>query len=224
MSEPTIDPTTQVTRNIGLAFDFLDEVLADPAILDAIPDEATLVMMPHGDPALAAANFALAEQEARTGKDVHLRPVGGPAPDAPAWKATEHATAQFKMLTPRWPRQIEDQDIVLAYDRDRDALLIDFFAGRRVAVTLPFGPYVLMRVELATEEVVGYLVPDFLARAVPKMPHLARILAAAEFRPLTPDELGGMEPEADEPDLPRRPDERRHEVTEFIGDLVGATA
>src|SRR5215211_1618806 len=91
MSDETIprDLAEMTTKNFDLAGQFLQEILADPDILDEIPDGATVVLMPHGDTDLSEHNFSLAMREGDAGKNVLIRRVGVPEPDVPAWRSTE---------------------------------------------------------------------------------------------------------------------------------------
>lgn len=182
----------QVTANIRLAGQFLREAIAEPSILDAIPDGAAVVMLPHDDPDLARANFDLGLVLGDRGREVRWRRVGGPLPEAERWSAVDLRDFRFREITPRWQEGLDPRDLVVVYDRDRDVLLIDMAAGRRRGVALPTGPIAALLVDLETQEVFGYVMPDFLTRAVRVAPRLAMLLAAAELRSLTEEESGGL--------------------------------
>ncbi len=62
-------------RNLALAGDLLADILRDPALLEQIPDGATLVPLPEDDPPLAAYNLNLGCQVAAEGEDVYFRHV-----------------------------------------------------------------------------------------------------------------------------------------------------
>lgn len=62
-------------RNIGLGFDLFEAILDDVAILDEIPNGATVVLLPDDDQVLFDANIALGVNAARQGRDVLLRHV-----------------------------------------------------------------------------------------------------------------------------------------------------
>ena len=96
MSDETIprDVAEQTTKNLALLGRFLREALEEPAILDRIPDGATVVLMPPDDPELAQRNLALMARQMEAGKNVVLQHVGVPPPDAPAWRANERLTIE----------------------------------------------------------------------------------------------------------------------------------
>ncbi|HEY8477027.1 MAG TPA: DUF5647 family protein [Chloroflexota bacterium] len=52
----------QITQNLELAGAFLRHLLDHPEDLERISDEASIVIIPSGDPELAQANLALAQQ------------------------------------------------------------------------------------------------------------------------------------------------------------------
>src|SRR6476620_10715042 len=94
------------TRNLGVAGQFFRSVLNDPEILDGIPDDATVVLMPADDPEIAHANLEMALRQSDSGKNVLLYRVGTPAPDVAAWGANEHTFIQVKSVKPDWPKDI----------------------------------------------------------------------------------------------------------------------
>lgn len=71
----TITPSVAVDRNITLAFDFVSIVLDDPAILDTVPEGATLVFLPDDDPAMVESNVQLGSEIARNGANVYFMHV-----------------------------------------------------------------------------------------------------------------------------------------------------
>ncbi|MGH2535743.1 MAG: DUF5647 family protein [Thermomicrobiales bacterium] len=70
-----LDDATHAERNITMGFAFTRQILDDPSLLDAIPDGATLILIPGDDPALAEANLAMAIGEVRKGRNVYIRHV-----------------------------------------------------------------------------------------------------------------------------------------------------
>ncbi len=74
MIEPNdiLDPDGAADRNLALASEHLRAVFADAALLETIPEGATLVLIPEDDPALARHNFELARQVFATGRNVYL--------------------------------------------------------------------------------------------------------------------------------------------------------
>jgi Family of unknown function (DUF5647) len=193
------DIAEQTTKNINLAGRFLQEVLADPDVLDKIPDDATVVLIPPDDSDLARGNLALATKYAEAGKEVVLYRVGVPEPDVPAWREHEMTTIAMRKIAVHWPPALapESGDLIIVYDRDRDVLFVDFFGLRRLGMGFPIGGSgMAARVDVETEEIVGYLLAGFLTATVLRAPHLTSLLRIAEFRELTFEELGGLEPPA----------------------------
>ena len=62
-------------RNLALAGQFLQAVLDDPALVEQIPDGATLVLIPDDDPELARFNLDLGWKAVLAGEDVYFRHV-----------------------------------------------------------------------------------------------------------------------------------------------------
>jgi hypothetical protein len=77
-----LDAITAGTRNAELAFDLLQAQLANPELLNEIPNGATVVLIPEDDPALAEYNFGVARALIARGKNVYLKRVltAAPAP------------------------------------------------------------------------------------------------------------------------------------------------
>lgn len=59
-------------RAIEAAFDFLDAALADPAVLDRVPEGALLVIVPEDDPELARYNIEIGQQAVLAGRNVYF--------------------------------------------------------------------------------------------------------------------------------------------------------
>lgn len=64
-----------VDRNIMLSFEFAKSIIDDPAILEDIPDGATLVLLPDDDAELSRENLRLGVESAERGEDVYIRHV-----------------------------------------------------------------------------------------------------------------------------------------------------
>lgn len=67
---------SRVTRNIDLVRRHLLSVIANPALLDRIPDNGEVVLIPDDDPELAEANLEGGMRRIRQGQDItfiHLR-------------------------------------------------------------------------------------------------------------------------------------------------------
>ena len=68
----SLDPISD--QIVTQTFDWARAVVADPAILDEIPDGCTLVLLPEGaDDAFVEANLAIATRAARRGRNVYIR-------------------------------------------------------------------------------------------------------------------------------------------------------
>ncbi len=63
----------RIARNMEWTLAFLQSVLADPSILDEIPDEASVFLLPDDDPELAEANRRGAERARQRGRPVYVR-------------------------------------------------------------------------------------------------------------------------------------------------------
>lgn len=198
LPDAAIDRVTaeQTTKNLALLERFMNEALADPVLLDRIPNGATIIFLPVDDPELARQNFSRALARAQAGKQVVLQVVGLPRPDAPAWQPSQIGTLALEMLTPRWPAQLvpEPGDLTIIYDRERDILLVDYFGLRQTALAIPLSGGVALRIDRQDPEVVGHILVGFLSDLVERAPHLASVLRRAEFRALTDEELGGLIP------------------------------
>ena len=70
-----LEKATAIERNLDLAEQLLLAQLADPALLEEIPDGATVVLVPDDDPALAEHNLAVAREVFARGKNVYLKYV-----------------------------------------------------------------------------------------------------------------------------------------------------
>ena len=65
-------------KKIRLAGRLLREALDDPSILDAIPDGASVILLPYDDPETGVLNLGLAEQLAASSETVRLQGEPGP--------------------------------------------------------------------------------------------------------------------------------------------------
>jgi hypothetical protein len=66
-------------RVLALAGEFMRYIAANPATAPAIPDEATVILLPENDPDLAAYNTRLGMRALANGEDVyflHVRMTG----------------------------------------------------------------------------------------------------------------------------------------------------
>lgn len=77
---PPLDPQAAADRNLDLAGELLLSQLDDPALVERVPAEATLVLIPDDDPTLAEHNLTLARRVFATGRNVYLYHVRAAAP------------------------------------------------------------------------------------------------------------------------------------------------
>lgn len=222
--DTTLSPETAalIDANLELAHQFLDAAFDDPSLLDDLPPEATLVLIPANDPALARANFAIADREASLGKRVVLRIVGLPKTERPEWKATQVEQFQLNTLRPRWPERPKSVPVELSYYLDTDTLLISFAKGKRYGLPVPWrGPSYLL-VDPASQMVLGYLFPRFLGEVLSESPQLHAWLQQARRHDRTPDGLRTLIADlAPVPDAASEPSEEPtvEGVQELVGDL-----
>jgi hypothetical protein len=178
-----------IDANLELSRRFFSAAFDNPSLLEDVPTDATLVLIPIDDPDLARANVAAAEREASLGKRVVLRIVGVPRTERPGWDAIRLEQVEFTILRPRWPEGAEDDPVSLHYFQDTDVLVARFADDDRVGIAIPWhGPAILL-VELDSQEVLGYLLPRFVEGVVGEAPHLRDWLRQARIHDRTPDEV-----------------------------------
>jgi hypothetical protein len=66
---------TVASKIINLQFGFIRAIIADPSILDDIPNGVMLKLLPDDDPDLVEANIAIGLNAVGKGKDVYFRHV-----------------------------------------------------------------------------------------------------------------------------------------------------
>lgn len=157
----------QTTANIGLAFQLLDEVIADPDVNDDIPLGATVVPLPYHDPGLGLRNLALAARLATAGTAVYLRSV-----DAPPTLS--------RPRTPRFAAGWKSAGFAIRLADQFAALILDFSGEQRPTGPLFISEHVGLLVDIETVNVVGYVIPEAL------IAQLINRLLDASFRPPTP--------------------------------------
>lgn len=76
-SEPIdrLEESVAVERNMTLAFELARAIVDDPTLLEQIPDDATVVLVPEDDSELAQFNKAMGQQAAISGETVHLHRI-----------------------------------------------------------------------------------------------------------------------------------------------------
>jgi hypothetical protein len=139
------------TQNIGLAGRLLRQMLADPELLDDIPDGANLIVLPYDDPATTLRNVAQALRLSARGETVLLRRINGPT------RETERTLAR---LTP----DIDRGNLLLSVDVATGTMTFDFSGldSDRQLAWFPIGESIALLVDHLTRDVVGYRVPDAL--------------------------------------------------------------
>jgi len=70
-----VDRNRMFDRNLTLAFQLADAIVDDPALLEKIPEGATVIFLPDDDPELATANRAMGPAALDRGEDVYFRHV-----------------------------------------------------------------------------------------------------------------------------------------------------
>lgn len=73
IEEDSAEIDAQVVRDMEWTLEFLQSILADPSILDEIPDEASVFLLPDDDPELAEANLKGAERARQRGHPIYVR-------------------------------------------------------------------------------------------------------------------------------------------------------
>ncbi|MGH2531424.1 MAG: DUF5647 family protein [Thermomicrobiales bacterium] len=71
----SIEADALVTKQLDLVQRFHTAAFAEPALLDEIPDGATLVLLPDDDDAFVEESIAIGIQTLRHGRDVYFRHV-----------------------------------------------------------------------------------------------------------------------------------------------------
>lgn len=192
-SRVTDDMRNQTAKNLELIGRFLAEELEHGSADSEQSADIPLVLVPTDDESLARSNFELALRAADRGLRTRLHLVGRQKLMAPAWEKNDLKSIQLSQIRPHFPQEKPaPSDIVIVYDKRRDALLVDFFGGRRRALVLPVNEYAAVRIDPDTHDLIGYLLVSFLQVGAMNSPVLASALRKAEFRPITEEELGGI--------------------------------
>lgn len=194
-NDESIDESRAATigQNIECVRSFFRHALDDRSRIDGLPDDATIVVVPRDDPKAAAANVSLADRRGEDETPIYLW-VTDMAGEQGARPSPADRILSFRPFVVPWAEADAPNRHRFVYDAGRDVLLIDLLGGARQGLAMrPDGAAYVVLVDLETLEGFGYLVPRFLGRAILEVPKLAVAMAAAEFRPLRPEELGGLD-------------------------------
>jgi len=110
---------------------------------------------------------------------------------------TDHER-DVQILAPAWPdvASLIAERIRFTYDRPSDTLFVDFFGDARPAASDPLDlgdrDYFYLRVDVATDEVVGLQIEQFLSYAVVQHPELVDALVEAELVGIAADEAARL--------------------------------
>ena len=79
----TPEAIERINRNIELAGEFLQAVVADPSLVESIPFGASVFLIPADDPVMVEANLRGARRAHEAGQTVHVHhlPSAGKLPD-----------------------------------------------------------------------------------------------------------------------------------------------
>ncbi len=89
-------------------------------------------------------------------------------------------------------RSVDPSRVLISYDRRSDTLLMHLFGRDRDSVSVQSIGNRYWLVDPETEEVVGFHIEAFLARAVKDIPELIALLDYAELRGITPAEVRAL--------------------------------
>jgi len=109
---PTSNAAPVEARSRALWSRFHAAIFDDPAILDDIPNGATLVLVPRDDPALAAHELALGQEALAAGRDTYFRHVRiADLPEPPAADAVAPPVGGRRTFF-AWDGSVKRQDVV----------------------------------------------------------------------------------------------------------------
>ncbi len=98
----TPDETNELTRRgLRTTFGVMRDIVADPSVLDEIPDEVTMISIPADDPELAAAEGELGLAALRRGEDVYFRHVRRDTPPERVWQESRELDRNYRRV---WER------------------------------------------------------------------------------------------------------------------------
>jgi hypothetical protein len=170
-------------------------VIANPSLLDDIPDSAGVVVMPVDDPELAQQNLMLALQMAEHGETVVLQRVGIPPSRIPTWATAEQRSFVLQPIAPTWPAQppnSSQRNWAIMYDHGRDELVVDLYDRGRPSIGIPKNDLIGVWMEQETQEIVGYVMYHFLESIAPRAPRLIGFLRNATLIGIDETEIGQL--------------------------------
>lgn len=187
-TEPT--PPETIAKRSALTFRFMREAIADPTRLDDIPSSgAVVVVVPADDPEFAAQEREFAERLSADGRHVIVKEVGVEPITEAGW---ERLNAPIPAWSPKWAMDLDFDRATIVYDQQRDVLLVDVSRGTRHGWAWPLNELIYLLLDAETEEAFAFLIPEFLAKTVQRLPELTRVLRLAEMRPLSEAERGQL--------------------------------
>jgi hypothetical protein len=104
---------------------------------------------------------------------------------------TEPTIRRFQPKLPEL-RGVDPAHVAVSYDRRSDTLLMHLYGRDRNSVSVQCSPNLYWLTDPETEEVVGFHIEGFLARAVQDAPELVNLLDYAELRGVTPAEVRAL--------------------------------
>ncbi len=119
-------------------------------------------------------------------------------------------------------RALNPADVVVAYDRPSDTLVVHFYGRGRAGINVPSPreldrDFVYLRFDPDSDQVIGFEIEDCLALFASQRPEVWSLVEVAELRGITPEEItrlrAGVTVE----------ERRRDAVGYFVGSMFGST-
>jgi len=181
--------------NLALNAALVDEVIADPSLVERIPDGAIVIPIRAGSAHLSADDaLELARRIAEQGGVPILQPLGITTPERPEWSPTQIRNLKIRHFKPTWPEGGASSAPRLRYYLDSDVMAVNLVPGRDIEaevgldriVPLLHPWYGVLVVDQETQSIVGHFMPGFQGVFLRRSPEAATWLAHAEFRRTTP--------------------------------------
>ena len=98
---------------------------------------------------------------------------------------------ELQTFNPKLPRteDVDPLNVLLRFDRVSDTLHVHLFGKAQPAVSVDVGPHLYLRIDVETEEMVGFQIDHFLYRVVKDHP---AFLEAAELAGVPADEVAAI--------------------------------